>query len=195
MHGLVNKAIQSFVCDTYGLRAWETLTERGDITPRSFEAMLVYDDAITHAVLNSVTQHLGKSREMLLEDVGTYLVSHPGVTGPRRLLRFSGGTIEEFLHSLEDLPDRVRLAVPELELPQLRLIDAGDGWFRLGTGLLFEGYSHVLIGVLRAMSDEYGALTTIDHCGVENGCATIKIGIHAKQFSEGRNFSLGTAVS
>ncbi len=63
---------------------------------------------------------------MLLEDLGTYLVSHPNVQGLRRLLRFGGAGFIDFLHSLDELHDRARLAVPDLDLPQLELRDHGS---------------------------------------------------------------------
>ena len=195
MHGLVNKAIQSFVCDTYGDDAWASIVGDAPDVPHRFEAMLSYDDPITDRVIDLVSRHLDKSRDTLLEDVGIYLVSHPDVPGPRRLLRFAGATFEEFLHSLEYLPDRVRLALPELELPPIRVRDAGRRRFTLETGELFEGYAHVLVGLVRAMSDEYGALTTFEYSGRSDDASLVKVAVHAKRFRAGRDFRLGMAVT
>jgi hypothetical protein len=54
-------------------------------------------------------------------------VTDPGLEPLRRLLRFGGGTFEEFLVSLEELPDRARLAMPELEMPEITLSVEGGG--------------------------------------------------------------------
>ena len=115
MHGLINRAIQSFVTNTYGPDRWLNVTEDADLGFSEFEAMLIYDDSLTDAVLKSLCVELGRPENELLEDLGTYLVSDPKVESLRRLLRFGGETFLEFLYSLDDLPDRARLAVPELE--------------------------------------------------------------------------------
>ncbi|MEL6799871.1 MAG: heme NO-binding domain-containing protein [Pseudomonadota bacterium] len=195
MHGLVHKAIQSFICDTYGVQAWDAVAASADNLPLRFEAMLSYCDHLTDQVIDAAARHLAKPRATLLEDVGTYLVSHPNVTAPRRLLRFAGSTVEEFLHTLDDLPDRVRLALPELHLPPIQLTETGPGAFRVTSGILFDGYGYVLVGLLRAMSDEYGALTTIEYLGEDAGQISIGIGLHDGRFREGRDFRLGAPVA
>ena len=83
--------------------------------------MLVYDDDMTVRVLDALCADLNRPRAEMLEDLGTYLVSHPKMEDLRRLLRFGGVTYVEFLHSLDDLSDRVRLAVSDLCLPTLEL--------------------------------------------------------------------------
>ncbi len=71
-----------------------------------FEAMLHYEDALTERLLDAVAAEIGVPREAVLEDIGTYLVSNPNVEALRRLLRFGGENFVEFLHSLDELPDR-----------------------------------------------------------------------------------------
>ena len=41
MHGLINSAIQSFVCATYGRACWLRATEAAGLGFAEFEAMLV----------------------------------------------------------------------------------------------------------------------------------------------------------
>lgn len=194
MHGLVNRALQSFVTDTYGAQAWRTIATASRIDPPTFEAMLTYDDTVTDTVLAAAAAHLSKSCDAILEDLGTYLVSHPNVTAPRRLLRFAGATFEEFLHSLEDLPDRVRLAVPELLLPEIVVEERAQGKLEIVTGSMIAGYVHVLAGLVRAMADEYGALATIE--AVESSGATdrLLVDLHVQSFQEGREFRLGAGA-
>ncbi len=55
MHGLINRALQTFISDTFGLAAWAEIQQRAGITPllgpEGFEAMQLYDDSLTDAVL------------------------------------------------------------------------------------------------------------------------------------------------
>ena len=121
MHGLVNRAIQSFVCNTYGEDRWHDVTEAAGLGFSDFEAMLTYDDDLTDAVLDALSTELRRERSEILEDLGTYMVSHPAVEALRRLLRFGGETYVDFLYSLDELPGRARLAVSDLILPAMEL--------------------------------------------------------------------------
>ncbi|TMV84794.1 heme NO-binding protein [Thioclava sp. BHET1] len=190
MHGLINRSIQSFLRDTYGEDVWQRVVRLAGLDFESFEAMLFYDDKLTHATLDAASALLHRPTEALLEDVGTYLVSHPNLESLRRLMRFGGVTFEDFLHSLEELPARARLAVPELHLPPLELEPGEGASFLLRCQSGIPGYGHVLVGVLRAMADDYGALAVLDHAGILSGIETITIEILETGFAEGRSFSL-----
>ncbi|WP_334312365.1 heme NO-binding domain-containing protein [Roseovarius sp. ZX-A-9] len=119
MHGLINRAIERFVRDTYGRDTWHHVMRLAGLEFTAFEAMLSYEEHTTLDVLAAAQDVLGRPVPDTLEDIGTYLVSHPKTEALRRLLRFGGSSFPEFLHSLDDLPARARLAVPDLELPQL----------------------------------------------------------------------------
>ncbi len=117
MHGLINRSIQSFVVDTYGRAPWVDAILLADIGFENFEALLPYDDALTLRLLDAIGARLEKPVEVVLEDLGTYLVSHPNLERLRRLLRFGGRDFLEFLFSLDDLRDRGGLAAPDLGCP------------------------------------------------------------------------------
>lgn len=201
MHGLVNRAIQSFVTNTYGVACWHRVTEAAGLGEFEFEAMLVYDDAVTEALLTAFCAELGRSRGEVLEDLGTYLVSHPAVEALRRLLRFGGDSYIDFLHSLDDLNDRARLAVPDLHLPALELREDGGGRYLLSCGPGMPGFGWVMIGILRAMADDYGALVMLEHDGdrtgegpgggEEDAGEVIAVTLVESAFAAGRAFDLG----
>lgn len=190
MHGLVNRAIQCFVRDTYGNEIWLDVARAIDLEGATFEAMLFYDDAVTDQVLNRIVHHLGKPREEVLEDIGTYLVSHPKVEALRRLLRFGGVDFMDFLHSLDDLPDRARMAVSDLELPQLELSASDASQMHLHVRSAHDGFGHVMLGVLRTMADDYGALVFLDLRHIGPGEDVIDIALVEAAFAEGRSFTL-----
>lgn len=111
MHGLINRALQSFACATFGADRWRAVALGAGLDPPEYEAMLVYDEALSRAVFDALCVESGREADDLCEDLGTYLVSSPRISALRRLLRFGGDTYPEFLHSLDDLSDRARLAV------------------------------------------------------------------------------------
>lgn len=192
MHGLVNRAIQCFVRDTYGADMWERLARAGDLPLAGFEAMFVYDDAVTERMLDAAVAVLDRPRDTVLEDIGTYLVSHPNVETLRRLLRFGGETFEEFVESLDELPRRAALALPELDLPALEVVpeDACDSALRVSCRWPHAGFGHVLVGMLRTLADDYGALVVLDHDGREDDVEWIRITVMSGAFSTGRPFRL-----
>lgn len=190
MHGLINRSLQCFIRDTYSQDVWDRIAQAAHLDFDGFEAMLVYDDAVTFAVLDAATGRLGRSRDSILEDLGTYLVSHPNVEPLRRLLRFGGVTFVEFLHSLDDLQGRGRMAVPNLDLPALELQDHTPDRFTLHCRSPHPGAGHVIVGMLRAMADDYGALAMLDHLGGRDGTELIAVNLLDQSFASGRQFDL-----
>ncbi len=184
MHGLVNRSLQCFLRDTYGAALWAGIADAAAVDAQGFEAMLSYDDALTDAVLDAAALALSKPRAALLEDWGMFLVSLEPL---RRLLRFGGVDYVDFLHSLDELPDRARLAVADIGLPDLELLPRGDGAFSLTCGAAHPGFLPVLAGVLRAMADDYGAFALVDF-GETAG--SIQIELLQTEYASGRAFDL-----
>ncbi len=191
MHGLINRAIQAFVVSTYGEERWSDIMDSADLGFAQCEAMLLYTDEQSTKMLTAMEKQLERPLPEILEDTGTFLVSNPQVEALRRLLRFGGVNYVEFLHSLDDLPDRARLAVADLELPALELVENSSGQFDLICQPGLPGFAYVLMGVLRAMADDYGDLVILDHRGTQDGAEVISITLVETDFAEGRTFDLG----
>lgn len=93
MHRLASKAIERFVSDAYGDEVWSEIADQALPGEGAFEPMILDDPWITDAILDAAEAKLGKPRELILEDLGGYLVSHHRSEPLRRLLRFGGGRI------------------------------------------------------------------------------------------------------
>lgn len=194
MHGLINRSIQNFVTDSYGRQSWVDVALSAQLGFIDFEGMLKYKEIMTPRIIDAMCKVLARPRGEMLEDFGTYLVSHPSLEAVRRLLRFGGVDFEDFLYSLDDLPDRARLALPDMNLPRVELHCDGEGQFNLVCDAPVVGYGHVMLGVLRAMADDYGALAVLEHRGNALGVETITIQLVEPDFAEGRQFKLGASV-
>ena len=190
MHGLINRSLQCFLRDSYGAALWAAVARDAGLGFDGFEAMLTYDPALTDAVINAAARQLDRPRETVMEDLGTYLVSHPNVEALRRLLRFGGVTFVDFLHSLEDLPGRGRLAVPDLDMPQFALLEKAADQFSLTCRMPVQGGGHVMMGLLRSMADDYGTLVMLDHLGMQGDAEVISIHVLDQCFAAGRRFDL-----
>ena len=197
MHGLINRAIERFARDNYGDAFWTSVAQAAGLNFSSFEAMLPYPRDVTDRVVSALAEALDKRREEVLEDLGTFLVASPTTDGLRRLLRFAGTDFVEFLNSLDELPARAQMAVPDLPVPQLELQETDTSTFSLSVHASPETdglFGHVMLGLLRAMADDYGALVFLDHASVAAKHEVIQITLLEVAFAEAREFELGAKV-
>lgn len=187
MLGLVNRSLHFFLRDTYGASVWAAVADSAGAPPEGFEAMLKYDDALTDRLIEAATAALERPRDAILEDLGMYLVACEPI---RRLLRFGGVDYIDFLQSLDELPDRARMAVADLGLPDLALLPRSATSFALQVGSGHHGFVPVFAGILRAMADDYGAFVLVDLGDQTAAPDRIGIELLATQYASGRAFEL-----
>jgi hypothetical protein len=162
MYGLLLRSVQTYTRATHGAAVWARILREADHSLDGFEPMLPYPADVLDRVVAACAAELGRPADVILEDVGTFLVADPGHRPLRRLLRFGGASFVEFLHSLEELPDRARLALQGVEFPRIEVQGAGPGRFRLWYDCSIPALFPVALGAVRAMADDYGALVLID---------------------------------
>ena len=192
MHGLINRSIQHFLRATYGADLWQAVAEAVGAPASGFEALLQYDDALTMSMLDDAAARLGKPADALLEDLGAFLVTLEPL---RRLLRFGGVDYAEFLMSLEELPARAHMALPDLEMPRIEKAAATDGRLTLAVQGRVPGWGLVLAGLLRSMADDYGALALIEIRPLGALCDHIAVDLLDTTFASGRRFELARPVA
>lgn len=180
MDALLLRSLQSYVIDTFGLACWQQVCRSSGLAIETFEPMLRYEQGTADRLALVAAEVLGRPVDTIWEDVGTYLVTSPEREGVRRLLRFGGTNFADFLHSLEELPGRARLAMPHLRAPEMSLQETGPDRFELRCQSHLQGLQRVLVGLLTAMADDYGALCLIEP--EPGGRVTISVldGRHAK---------------
>lgn len=173
MDALLLRSLQNYVLDTFGTARWQEICHKAGQPSLKFEPMLRYDQGLADQVGAVAALVLGRPVEAVWEDVGIHLVANPDRDGLRRLLRFGGLHFIDFLHSLEELPGRARLALPDKDLPELTLQQVGPDRFELRCRTDQKAPHRVLAGLVSAMADDYGALCLIEVA--EDGCTTIKV--------------------
>jgi hypothetical protein len=186
MDALLLRSLQGYVRDTFGASVWQAACRRAALATETFEPMLRYDPGTADRVAQSAADILGRPVETIWEDMGTYLVTNPGHEGVRRLLRFGGATFADFLLSLEEMPGRARLALPDLQFPELTLTELGPDRFEIRCQPHSRSVPSVMVGILTAMADDYGTLCLIER----DGEPVISVGILDSMHAEGRRFDL-----
>jgi len=194
MHGLILRSFEGFIRYTYGDLLWRDLMQQLDFGFEQFQPIFRYDRAVTKALVDKAAKLLEKSREALLEDFGTFLVTDRRAERVRRLLRFGGVDYPDFLQSLEDLRGRADLAVPDLDLPSIELVELTSDTFQVVCRDVQPDTAYVLLGVLRALADDYGSLAFLEYEGRQNDDEVISIRLLDTQHSEGRSFQLTVGV-
>lgn len=192
MHGMINRALQGFLVANYGDDFWAEVRDVAAVPVEGFEAMLSYPHQKTFACFAAACDLLHRSPNAVLEDIGTFCVTHPPLEPLRRLLRFGGSGFQEFLLSLEELADRGRLAIPDLEMPIITLEPLDPSSYRLRARWALPGIGPILLGALRAMADDYGALVLMRLDGIIDGEECVHVQLLDSAFAEGRSFSLGS---
>lgn len=162
MDALLLRSLQDYLRDTFGQSVWQAICRRAEVAVQTFEPMLRYDPGTADRVAGHAAEVLGRSVETVWEDMGTYLVTTPGHEGVRRLLRFGGVGFGDFLQSLEEMPGRARLALPDLDLPEVTVNEVGTDRFEIRCQSRIKGLPRVMVGILTAMADDYGTLCLIE---------------------------------
>lgn len=193
MHGLIFRTLEAFVSETFGPACWGKAIALSGQPVTSFEAMLQYDKAYLPKLLCACAGVLDRPQSEILEDLGTYLITHQNHASVRRLLRFCGQTFSDLLHALDDLPDRTRMVVPGLQLPQILVREPVPQRFTILCTGDPHGFGHVLVGLLRAMADDYGTLAVLDHLGDRDRAEVIDVRVVETAFADDRGFSLTEA--
>jgi len=187
MHGMVNRALQGFVIATCGAETWAEVRSQSGLPADGFEAMLAYPDAMTLDCFEAAAHVLHKHPNALLEDIGTWLVTDEHLEPLRRLMRFSGPSFLDFLTSLDEMADRGRLALPDLDMPDIALERLDASTFRIRARWRLPGIGPILMGCLRAMADDYGALAVLQLDGIEaDGAETLRVHLLDARHSRGR---------
>lgn len=195
MDALLLRSLQGYVRDTFGPTVWQTVCRRANLPVESFEPLLRYENGLADRVARTTAEVLDRPEEAVWHDMGTYLVTNPGHEGVRRLLRFGGVSFSDFLYSLEELPGRARLALPDLVLPDFSLHEIGPDRFEIRCTSSVAGLGPVLIGVLTAMADDYGALCIIDEETAPDGESRIGVQVLDSAHNASRRFDLALPES
>ena len=190
---VVNKALEAFVCQRYGEKLWADLLIALSLPGYEIEAMLTYEDGITYDPMDRLAKRQSKMHQDVLEDIGGYLVAEDSQASIRRLLRFGGATFEDFLLSLDDLNDCVALALDILDMPLIRVLLLSTEKIHVRVAPKWHGFSDVLVGLLRALADDYGALVFMDRLADTDQTECIEVILIDHHHSAGTIFDLAAS--
>jgi len=164
MYGLVNQAIEDLVKQSAGEAAWEQIKEKASVKLDSFEASVIYDDAVTLALVAAASELLGKSAEHILHAFGRHWILYTGREGWSDVFSMTGDDMETFLAGLDEMHARVRVAMPEADMPQFTL-NEHDDYLVLEYHSSRDGLAPMVRGLLEGLGEYFGEAWSIEQTG------------------------------
>lgn len=198
MQSLLCKALEVFVLHIKGPSVWRSVLAQVDLPGEQLELFQRHKPEIINALNAATAEALQIDQDTLMEDLGTWVCTHPPLEPVRRLIRFSGETFEEMIYSLEELSARIDMAMPGLNVPIIEMEEDDRGQYRISVSSPVPGAGAFLLGVLRTMADDYGALALVElsnrACTAQGNLDEVSIQLLDEQFAAPRAFDLGGAA-
>ncbi|MEB0264040.1 heme NO-binding domain-containing protein [Mucilaginibacter sp. 10I4] len=123
MYGLVNNAIESLVRTNFGDENWEKVLKISGIDIDFFLNSQSYDDAVTFALANAVSEVTRTPIGEVFRAFGEWWVLKTAQEKYGHLMEASGSSLREFLINLPDFHNRIFFIYPKLTPPEFKISD------------------------------------------------------------------------
>ncbi|WP_299850287.1 heme NO-binding domain-containing protein [uncultured Roseovarius sp.] len=163
MYGMVNEGIHTFIQANYGDGTWQSICDKAGLDRREFERMASYDDAITYSLVGAIVDQTGISQDEVLQIFGGYWIEFVNQSNFGKLMRMSGDSFVDRVNGLDDMHDRILLAMPHLKPPSFELEGVGDKTYHLHYYSDREGLSPMVIGLLYGLASDTGEKIRVTH--------------------------------
>lgn len=161
MYGLVNRALQEFICKHHGDASWQAIKAVAGVDIEFFVRMESYPDDITYRLVGAACQSLNIEAAVLLRNFGRHWVLFTGQEGYGSLLDGAGSSLQEILANLDDLHVRVGLMYPALKPPSFSCSDVRDDGLTLHYFSGRPGLAPMVIGLIEGLGERFGKTLTI----------------------------------
>ncbi|KAI2795797.1 hypothetical protein BLOT_016437 [Blomia tropicalis] len=117
MYGLLIENISQYIQERYGMDKWNEIRRLAQIEENSFNTHTIYPDVYTKNIIDKACQVLKLTEKQFLIKVGESFVIFIGRYGYDIILSALGREFRDFLNSLDDLHEYLRLSYPRLRPP------------------------------------------------------------------------------
>lgn len=176
MYGLVNQAIQDLVVETAGKSVWNEIRMAANLEQKEFEASVIYDDKVTLALVSAASERLRLPAEQILKSFGRHWILYTGREGWSSVFEMTGSDMESFLSGLDEMHARVRVAMPDADMPQFTLVPKDDHLV-LEYRSSRDGLAPMVEGLLEGLGEYFDEQWLIEHIGMrsEDGFDTFSL--------------------
>lgn len=162
MYGIVNKAIEDLITESYGLEKWNRVKERSKVDVDFFISNEPYNDDITYKLAIAASEELGLGLNEVLHAFGEWWVLRTGKEKYGAMMQAGGNSLREFLIKLPVFHTRVMLMYPKLTPPEFKITDLTNESLYLHYFSKREGLQDFVKGLLSGLAKMYNTLVSIE---------------------------------
>lgn len=163
MYGLVNRAVEQMVVSNFGEPTWLELCRRADVSPTTFVAQTVYDDAITYRLVATASEMLSVPAEEVLKQFGEFWILFTASEGYGALLSMCGDNLFDFLDGMNEMHARIEGTFHEMRPPHFEMTRMADSMVELHYHSEREGLAPMVVGLLTGLARRFGQTAAIEH--------------------------------
>lgn len=162
MYGMVNRAVEEMVTQSYGDETWEAIKAEAGVNVDVFIGNEGYPDDVTYALVAAAARVLSLPPEDVLVAFGEYWVLHTARDGYSDLMAAGGRSLPEFLHNLPGFHARVSLIYPNLAPPLFRVTDETASSLHLHYYSHRPGLKPFVIGLLHGLGKMFDTAVKVN---------------------------------
>lgn len=151
LYGLVNKAIEDYVSQEFGVETWEKILERAAVAAEVFISIESYPDEWTYKLVNAASEVLGLPADTILIAFGEYWIRFTEREGYGHLLTSCGRNLPQFLKSLDNLHSHAGLIFPQSRMPSFKCVELGPDLLQVDYFSERPGLGPMVIGLLKGL--------------------------------------------
>lgn len=174
MYGLINKAVQGYLCETFGKEQWCSIAQEAGAYHAGFISLETYPDEITYALVAKTSARLSIPADTLWERLGEYWIRYTASEGYGEFFACQAHGMMAFLENLNAMHERMALIHPQMRSPKFELRKISADSYELDYFSTRQGLAAFVKGMLHGLSKQFNQPADIEHIP---GCAD-KAGVH-----------------
>jgi hypothetical protein len=156
MYGMIHRAVRQMVTETAGAETWREIERDAAVGPREMISALVYDDAVTFAIVTASAARLGITVDDALRRFGRYWIQF-NVNGPySNIIRFIGRDIETVIANLDRMHSALLATMPDASMPSFSIVESAPGLLRVRYNSERTGLDIFVAGLMEGLLDHFG---------------------------------------
>lgn len=162
MYGIINKALEELVTETFGERVWENIKTKSNIDIDYFISNQSYNNQITYDIAIAISNETKTPLNETLILFGEWWILKTAKEKYGSLLSFGGKNIKEFLEHLPDFHTRVMLLYPNLTPPEFKIINSKENEITIQYSSTRNELKDFVTGLFQGISKLFNTETKIE---------------------------------
>lgn len=162
MYGIVNRAVQELVVESYGEEKWEIILNKSNVNVDYFISTEPYEDDVTFRLAMAASEEIGISLEDTLMALGEWWILKTASKNYPGLMSSGGENLKDFLLNLPNFHNRVMLMYPKLAPPEFKTSNITSNSIDLHYFSNRQGLQGFVKGLLLGIGKFYNSSIEVD---------------------------------